>query len=697
MNYTDFELIFKDRIWLREFKEEFKELDSEIFEKITQQIQVFEHLKILVLMGLNNEARRISRGFEFDAGCCAWRLGSFYRIKPTRDEQTEFEKLLLQVKHVLSEPQKISDLIINDLIAWYLAFIEPDEIFGYYELNKSIFKKSFPYIILLERIIGIDIKLVPKIFRDLNELSNLTTFEEVLVNNKIAVHFQLKGDQKQALNYFEVAAEKAEEIQDYFDLSKISFNQGSSSFLVGDYELSLYYYQKAETTYKMLQDNKGLGKCYNSLSSVYSALGEYIIAEKYIVLAKQIFDRAVDEKMSSGLIYKHASILHVQGSYKNALNLLQSFTSKEDSILSFEVGLLKLYVQFETDGTYDSSETNSLLLMANKINYQLGIGNVMFFWSKMLILKGIVSDGIKKLDESYAIFQRINYIRGIIKSLNLYAFVEMIKGNIQGAETYCISSSTQAKNAKLYLEEIESNISLANIFFLKDEKHKAVNLIENVLLSLEMKHMKNNHYLRALASKCTFEILINFQADHSQNILKNSLIEFINLSKNRGLYFQHHSQLLEAQEFMLNQDFQNVISISKEVLSQTQNFEIKFIAQKTYIKGLIGLLQQNKQVNSFPSEKISRTIKNELKKIHNNLLKKDFQIKLIEFELLELSYNFVIGQYSQAPTMIKSLTDKITRLKLFYFLSELEKFELKDLTTSNNFSKPELEIEMLIK
>ena len=150
MNYTDFELIFKDRIWLREFKEEFKELDSEIFEKITQQIQVFEHLnpqsslmglfdfaqfmytlvhdewagylnpkivylctKILVLMGLNNEARRISRGFEFDAGCCAWRLGSFYRIKPTRDEQTEFEKLLLQVKHVLSEPQKISDLIIK--------------------------------------------------------------------------------------------------------------------------------------------------------------------------------------------------------------------------------------------------------------------------------------------------------------------------------------------------------------------------------------------------------------------------------------------------------------------------------------------------------------------------------------------------------------------------------------------------------
>ena len=518
-----------------------------------------------------------------------------------------------------------------------------------------------------------------------------------MVNNKIAVLFQLEGNQKQALNHFEIAAEKAEKLQDYFDLSKISFNQGSSSFLVGDYDLSLFYYQKAETTYKLLTDKIGLGKCYNSLSSVYSALGEYMIAEKFIVLAKQVFSQTQDQKMISGLTYKHASILHVQGSYESALNLLQTFNYNEASILSFEVDLLKLYVRFEMNGTFNPSEIYSLLQMSESIDYKLGKGNLLFFWSKMLILQGDITDGVKMLDQSYATFQQINYVRGVIKSLNLYAFVEMIKGNIQSAETYCMTSSNQAKNSKLYLEEIESNISLANIFFLKGESAKAINLIESVLLSLEMKQMKNNHYLRALASKCTFDLLVNFQIDHPQNILKTTLIEYIKLAKNRGSYFQHHSQLLEALEFLLVQDYQNAISMAKEVLTKTQNFEIKFIAHKTYLKGLIAQLVQIQDTNLNNKKDISRTIEIEILSIQNNLLHKDLVIKSIEIELLEISYYYTIGNFSQTNSKLRKLRNNISKYGLFYYSKEVEKFNKKSEKNPFILSKPGLEVELIIK
>ena len=201
MNFSQFETMFKDRFWLQEFKEEFSLLDSKTFEKITNKIQEFEKkdnqnsllglysfaqflsnlinnewtdylnpslvylsTKLLVLMGQNSEAKKVSKGFEFDAGCCAWSLGSYYRNKPKTDEKSDFEKLQLQIKHLLAEPEGYSDLIFNDLLAWHLAFMNSDEIFEYYEMNKQLFKKVFPYIILLERIIGLNVKLAPNRF-----------------------------------------------------------------------------------------------------------------------------------------------------------------------------------------------------------------------------------------------------------------------------------------------------------------------------------------------------------------------------------------------------------------------------------------------------------------------------------------------------------------------------------------------------
>lgn len=729
MNFNEFEEVFGKRYWLKEFREEFKLLDGESLEKLSRHIVKYEQLKeekqallglydfslflfkllyqywsgylnpdlvyistkILVVQGLNNEARKISRGFDFNAGCCTWRLASFYRSKLENRDQTELDELKNQIEFYFESLHTYSKIVKEDLLTWIVAFTPISDCYYFYEKHKNEFKTTSQFSILIERLLETDVKKATIVLNDMNKITDMTEYEEILFNNKKAVIAQLKGDQKQALNYFEIAESEAEKIQDYFNRSKISFNQGSSCFLLGDYELSLHYYQKAEDSYKLLGDKIGVGKCYNSLTAVYNALGEYIIAEKFIKLAEQIFAKSENKPMRDGLLYKHASILNVQGSYKKALQLLNLYTSEEPSILAFEISLLRIIIKFEQDREFNESDIIKLLNMSKDIEYILGKGNVLFYWSKMLIYQGDLVVGQKKLEESYRIFQSINYSRSKPKTLNLFAFIEMMQGRIESAESYCETALDQSKNTNLYLEGIESNILLSNIFFLKGEETKAINVIDSVLFSLETKKIKNNQYLQALVAKCSFELL----SSHSTHSTSFNLIKLSKIAKNSGLYFQHQSRLLEAQEFLLNKDYLNAMITNLEILSISENFEITFLAHKLYIKSLIGSMIVGIPLQSLAGKSIVTDVEKSLKFLSDTVVKKHLVLKSIEFEFLEVLYQSAIGKEATVAIKLQQLEQKLQSTGLFFYQAELQKFKN---TKSNLVSlvEPDLEISYLL-
>ena len=707
MNLLEFETLYNNRFWFTEFKNEFKRLDDVSLNKISDELRIYErenknqilgglydfaqflynliyskwggHLnqnlvylgtKLFVLMGMNEQARRISRGFNYDAGCCSWRLASYYRASSDLIKTIEFKNLKNSFNYFLNSSMIYEKIIMNDLIAWAIAFLPVDECLLFYEENKNYISNLFPLIILFEKLVNFNIKKATQILNDMSKFNKLTELEKILFNNKRAVIFQLKGDQRQALEHFEIASEIAWTIKDYFNLSKISFNQGSSYFLIGEYDLSLLSYQKAESLYIQLDDKIGLGKTYNALSSLYNAMGEYNIAEKYITLAKQIFSAFDNQPMNEGLIYKHAFILNIQGLYNKTIDLLKVFKPKARSILNFEALLLKVNALFEKERAFEKSEVENLLEMAKALEYKVGIGNLYLYWAKMNILQGNISEGQSNLDACYKIFQQLNFVRGTILALNLYAVIEMMKGKIESAESYCNASLLQAKNANLHSEEIESNILLANIFFINGEKDKGINLIDSILFSLSSRKTLNDFYLQAYYLRCNYDLIENSRIS-SMSILKKSVVEFIKMAKNSGSqYWSHHSRLLEAQEFLLLRDYLNAGSIAKEIIFSSENFETRFLARKIYIKSLIGILTQFNNQKSEIMTELQIKIELELKNMYEIISQNKLILKLIEYELLVISFNYALEDYSNVKEKFETLKELIESSGLLFYKSQ---------------------------
>ncbi len=728
MNFEEFQEVFKNNYWFSEFQNEFKCLDNETLEKLYNKIKentkeneklkinglysfalllygiiytdwkgflspklIYLGSKILVLMGLTQEAKNLTRGFEFDPGCSAWRLASYYRNSDDLKRSKEFLELKNRVLNYLETGGNSDELITNDLITWIIASLPIQECFEFYEKKRLQITKILPLVILFEKLINNDIKKATLIVNEMNKFENLTEFEKILANNKRAVLFQLKGDQKEALNYFETASELASKLKDYFNLSKISFNKGSSYYLLGDYELSLLSYQQAESSYNMIQDTTGLGKVYNSLASIYHAIGEYTIAEKYIMLTKKIFETTENTAMKNGINYKYASILYSRGCYQRVNELLYPFSPKTESILNFEIQLLKISAQFELNRTFDECEIENLLKMSEKLEYNVGKGNLYFYWAKMVILQGNIIEGELKLNLAYETFQQVNFIRGIILTLNLYAFIEMIKGKIETAESYCSTSLMHSKNSHLYLEELESTILLSNIFFIKGDTSKSINLIDTVLFSLNSRQMKNNLFLQALFLKSSFEL-------QEDSIYLPSLREFMKVANNSGsLYWDQQSRLVEAQQFLLVQDYQNAISIAQEVFSNSENFEIRILAKKIYFKGLIGSLTIKKQKESYDISDLCLKIESELQVIKKNLIKNGLTIKIIEYEMIEIFYNEVANEKININSKLNGLKELIENSHLNYLNIELQKLEQPNQKNKSFLSNPSIEVELLIK
>ena len=709
MYFEVFKTRYGQRVWFREFIDHWKQIDDESLEKLSTHLEnneekdveglyliarllfdviynswegtlnsevIYFATKILVLMGLNTEAQQISRGYSYHSGCCAWRLGSFYRNNTNSEEINE---LIKQSEILLKQEENVA--IKSDLVTWIVAFKSYNELFAWFDENKVYCKGALPYIVYMERLIyNSDIKKAKEILQETdNNYTN--TLEEMMVLNKRAVLCQVNGDQKLALEFLEQVQTKANVLGDLLTYSKVSFNQASSYFLIDDYDLSLKFYQQAESSYKSLNDSTGLGKCYSSISSIYMALGEYTIAERYIQLSKQIFSTTHNKIMLDGILYKNAYLLYVKGEYQSALQIMNAFNLKEQSILIFQMSILRITAEFESERRFENKSIAYLYEMAENLSYKMGIALLDLEIARIHALQGNISEAQYKLDLAYKTYQELGNFRGIIRSLLISAFIELLKGNATDAERFCVTALDYSKSNQLFLEEIEAEILLANILFLENYPKRAINILESCMYSLELKGMRNNFYLQAYYAKCNFERIYN----PSSGILSKNLVNFIKVAKNTGsLYWIDQSRLLEAQEFLENHDFQNTINITLELIARSQNYEIKFQAKKNYIKGLLGLFNQSKEkekdaIRCFTSE-LPNKIQTELTMLKEDLETNALAFHKIETKFLELEFFRIIDKKSMVKTILQSLEQEIVTNNLKYYLNELN--EIKESISS---------------
>jgi tetratricopeptide (TPR) repeat protein len=706
MKYIDFECEFSSRIWFKEFKYHFICFDEDTLSKLNLSIrnefsnddqdglfffsqflfkQVFKKwegtlnpelvyftTKMLVLTGCNLEARKISHGFEFHPGCLAWQLGSYHRAKNVK--KFEFQNRLIELEKIIFQESNHSYAINGnnnlqqELLYWYLAFQSPDSCYQLYSEKPDLFSYVFPLAILIEKLIQKkDNETISKIIHKMNQITDKSIYEKMIVMNKTAVFYQLKGDQKNAIESFEYALELAKKLGDLLMAGKLSFNQGSSYFYISEYEFSLDYYRKAELLYKQVNDSTGVGKVYNALSAVYNVLGEFTIAEKYIKLAEKSFKYSNNEDMKNGIRYKQAILLQLRGYYKKAIQILDESTST-NSFLKLEQTLLKIWCNFELSHNFNINEINQVEKDSEKIGYTLGKGNVLFLIAKMFTIKGEIISSQIKLDQAYNIFQKINNFRGIMKVMNATAFNELLKGNFSIAEQYCLTALSHAKNNNFFIEEIEANNILAHLFFLKGEKEKAINIIDNCLFALETKNIKNSYYLQALKLRFIFEL-------NSKNtfILSTSLIKLIKHSVNSGSqYWIHQSRLMEAYEFYESRIYSNTIEIIIQVIETSESFDIKFSAEKLFIKTLLDKLEYE-EIDS--KEKL--ILVSDLTKKINSLLDlsiiSGLRLNTLEIQILKLKFHSIIDNSLNLQLEINKINKFVEEKKLYYFTPEIEK------------------------
>ena len=383
--------------------------------------------------------------------------------------------------------------------------------------------------------------------------------------------------------------------------------------------------------------------------------------------------------------------------YEKSLKILNTFDQKEQSILNFEVQLLKLTTFFERHNVIIESEVEYLLDMADSLKYTLGKANLFYHWGRMNILQGNILFGKSKIDESYKIFHKISNTRGIVKTLIMNSLFELISGKITSAESYCETALTQSKNYHLFTEEIESSLILSAISFLIDNKHKAQNVIDSVLFLLESRNMKNNYYLQALFTKCVFELHELSFWNKLDNIFRSSLIKFMKITKNSGsLYWINQSKLMEALEFMNSENYMNSYSIAREILHNSENFEMKFQAHKILIKSLIAILLENSiEKNENKYREVQKEIEIELDKMKQLHIKENFIIKKIEYQMLILSYHSMIDNHKDVDSRIEKVKEIIKKNRVYHYSHELQKYESFDQSKLEVLVQPEFKIATL--
>lgn len=153
-------------------------------------------------------------------------------------------------------------------------------------------------------------------------LKNSLTYYEAAYANKIGLMQKLSDNNKEALYYYKLSAEKAKNAQSDRLLAIVSGNIGNTYKDMGNYQEAIPYHLRSIELYGKVENIKGLGEANTNLGLVYHKLGRYNDAIKQYKIALEHFSDVKNEERISHALHNMGLTYNKMGKNKKALPIL---------------------------------------------------------------------------------------------------------------------------------------------------------------------------------------------------------------------------------------------------------------------------------------------------------------------------------------------------------------------------------------
>ena len=293
--------------------------------------------------------------------------------------------------------------------------------------------------------------------------------------NAQGISFAIRGDNKQALKYFEKSLESFIELGNKKQIAGSYNNIGNIYKDQGNLTESLNYFQKSLILFKEIGDKKGVANRLSNIGLIFQEKGNYEQAIQYHKKSLKISDENGDQRGIAGA-YNNIAINYKKTTqhekainyYREAFKIFNKIGDKRGVAGSLHnIGT----VSFE-QSNYDSViiYCTQSLNIRKEIGDQKGIASSLNVIGNAHIKKGNSNDAINFYKESLNILKKINTINLVDKnSESLYKTLKQLGEYEEALEMHELFLETKDSLSKmdakedLYKFEIEKEFELAKL------------------------------------------------------------------------------------------------------------------------------------------------------------------------------------------------------------------------------------------
>ena len=390
-----------------------------------------------------------------------------------------------------------------------------------------------------------------------NESDSLFKVIEKMDQDSLKIEFLLSNASEIQNTNPDIAMElllKAEgiavNIENNFELARISYMKGELHYTKGNYREALFELFNSLDLHEKNENEKGIADTYNKIGSIYIYQGNYPNALDYFLKSLNIKVEINDTIGISNTYSNIGNIFYEQGNYEQALNYF--FKSIEiDKIRNNEQGMAKTYmnigtvylsqgdydnaleynfkslavheknddkqsiaccysniaIAFEEQGDFEKALINykESLEIYNKIGAKQGIASTLYNIGYFYSMSGNYTKSIENLKESLKIAQEIGSLRDIVKIS--YALSDAFRAIGKFKEAYNYFIHYKLNNDKLNSEENIRKFTQLEMQYEFDKKQKEQEYIQH---QKELAHQAEIKRRNIILVSLSFGILLLF-------------------------------------------------------------------------------------------------------------------------------------------------------------------------------------------
>jgi len=285
------------------------------------------------------------------------------------------------------------------------------------------------------------------------------------------------NDYQSAIPFYQKSNRIAQKIDDKLQVSETFHCMGLCYFYTGYYEKALYNNHEALLIAEELEIDQRIANSYQNIGLVYSEIKSYSKAQEYYEQAIEINEKINNNEKIAALYQNIGVIHHNKKHYDEAI---------------------KFY--------------NKSLEIYEKLKDKLGIASS--YYNIGLIYEYLNDNrAIDNYQHAKIIFEEINYVRGIIYTLNSLSNYSKIKGFYNEAINYLKQSIALAKKYHITETLVESYKEASDIYSLVN-KHK-----ESLVFYKKYTHLNDSLY-NANNVRQILELEMKYQSEKFENKLQ---------------------------------------------------------------------------------------------------------------------------------------------------------------------------------